>query len=133
MAKLTYKAGKVAAFSHTNFVLVGGDILDENLTEVLDYFVRHKTIKSSALLLFAEGKASDEIKKTKDIELSVGIGLQKVFLFKEIEGDGEMMTILNFLNDSKSFSQTSTASSLKLIKMNAFANCSSNVTANILL
>ena len=68
------------------------------------------------MLLFAEEKASDELKKTKDIELSVGIGLQKVFLFKETEGDGEMMTILNFLKDSKSHSKTSTASTLKLMK-----------------
>ena len=116
LTKLTYKAGKASAFSHTNFVVVGKDILNENLREVLDYFVRHKTIKSSALLLFSEDKASDEIKKTKDVELSVGLGLQKVFLFKENEGDGEMMTILNFLNDSKSFSKTSTASTLKLMK-----------------
>lgn len=116
LAKLTYKAGKVSAFSHTNFVILGSDFQEDNLTEALDYFVRNKTIKSSALLLFAEEKASDELKKTKDVELSVGTGLQKVFLFKEIEGDGEMMTILNFLKDSKSFSKTSTASTLKLMK-----------------
>lgn len=116
LSKLTYKAGKVSAYSHTNFVILGNDLKDENLTEVLDYFIRNKTIKSSAMLLFAEEKASDEIKKTKDVELSVGIGLQKVFLFKETEGDGEMMTILNFLKDIKSHSKTSTASILKLMK-----------------
>jgi len=44
--------------------------------------------------------------------------LQKVFLFKENEGDGEMMTVLNFLKDSKGFSKTSTASTLKLMKNN---------------
>lgn len=115
LSKLTYKAGKVAAFSHTNFVILGKDILEDNINEVLDYFLRNQTIKSSALLLFANDKASDEIKKTKDVELSTGIGLQKVFLFKENEGDGEMTTILNFLNDSKSFSQTATASILKLM------------------
>ena len=116
LAKLTYKAGKVAAFSHTNFVILGETLFEENLSEVLDYFVRHKMIKSSAMVLFCEGKASDEIQKTKDVELSVGLGLQKVFLFKENEGDGEMTTILKFLNDSKSNSKTSTASSLKLMK-----------------
>lgn len=126
LAKLTYKAGKVSAFSHTNFVILGSDLQEDNLTESLDYFVRNKTIKSSALLLFADEKASDELKKTKDIELSVGIGLQKVFLFKEIEGDGEMMTILNFLKDSKSYSRTSTASTLKLMSNNETSKQSSS-------
>ncbi len=116
LAKLTYRAGKVAAFSHTNFVILGEDLLSENISEVLDYFLRHKTIKSSALVLFAEGKASDELEKTKDVELSVGLGLQKVFLYKESESDGEMTTVLKFLNDAKSNSKTSTASVLSLMK-----------------
>ncbi len=118
LAKLTYKAGKVAAFSHTNFVILGKDVLGDNVAEVLDYFVRHKTIKSSAMVLFADGKASDELEKTKDVELSVGLGLQKVFLFKESESDGEMTSILKFLNDSKSNSKTATASELLLMKNN---------------
>lgn len=116
IAKLTYKAGKVSAFSHTNFVIIGNKLMNDDVAEVLDYFVRNKTIKSSALLLFANEKASDELKKTKDVELSVAFGLQKVFLFKENESDGEMMTILNFLKDSKTYSKTSTASVLKLMK-----------------
>lgn len=113
--KLSYKSGKVASFSHTNFVLIGKDCLGDDLTQLLDYFVRNKTIKSSSLLLFAEGNASDEIKKTKNMELSVGLGLQKVFLVKENEGDSEMTTIINFLKKSKSKSQTATASTLKLV------------------
>ena len=116
LAKLTYKAGKVSAFSHTSFIILGRELLNEDLTEVLDYFVRNKTINSSALLLFAEEKAADELEKTKDVELSVGIGLQKVFLFKEIEGDGEMTTVLNFLKHCKGNSKTATASTLKLMK-----------------
>ena len=116
IAKLTYKAGKGSAFSHTNFIIIGNDVLTEDLTEVLDYFIRNKTIKSSSLLLFSNDKAKDELKKTKDVELSVAFGLQKVFLFKENESDGEMMTVLNFLKDSKTYSKTSTASVLKLMK-----------------
>ena len=96
--------------------MIGKDCLGEDLTQMLDYFVRNKTIKSSAMILFAEDKAGDEIKNTKDIELSVGLGLQKVFLVKENEGDGEMTTIIDFLKDSKSYSKTSTASTLKLSK-----------------
>ena len=34
LAKLLYKAGKVSAFSHTNFIILGGDILKEDATDV---------------------------------------------------------------------------------------------------
>ena len=83
LANLMYKSGKVSAFSHTNFIILGEDILQEDVTTCLDIFMRDRLVKNSALLLFSNGKASDEIKKTKNLELSVGLGLQKVFSFKE--------------------------------------------------
>ena len=71
ISKLSFKAGKTSAFSHTNFVILGKDMLSENVTESLDYFIRDKIIKNSALVLFAEEKASDEMKKTKK-KLQIG-------------------------------------------------------------
>ena len=114
VSKLAYKAGKVSAFSHTNFLVLGDSLLNEDVTKCLDYFIRDKVIKNSALVLFSSGSAEEEIKKTKDTELSVGIGLQKVFLFKENEGDGLMVTLIDFLNQNKMYSCSSFASELSL-------------------
>ena len=114
ISKLSFKAGKSSAFSHTNFVILGKDMLNEDVTESLDYFIRDKIIKNSALVLFAEEKAGDEIKKTKNTDHSVGIGLQKVFLFKEHESDGVMRTMMEFLNENQSLSKTSVVSMLSL-------------------
>ncbi|MBQ4541854.1 MAG: hypothetical protein IJA23_03265 [Clostridia bacterium] len=114
ISKLSFKAGKTSAFSHTNFVILGKDMLNEDVTESLDYFIRDKIIKNSALVLFAEEKASDEIKKTKNTDHSVGIGLQKVFLFKEHESDGVMRTMMEFLNENQGISKTSVVSVLSL-------------------
>lgn len=114
VSKLAYKSGKVSAFSHTNFVIIGKSLFEEDLTKVLDYFIRDKIIKNSALLLFAEDKAEDEIQKTKNMDLSVGIGLQKVFLFKENESDGLMVTLIDFLNENKMYSGSAVASELSL-------------------
>lgn len=112
VSKLAYKAGKVSAFSHTNFVILGNSLFEEDVTKCLDYFIRDKIIKNSALILFAGEKAEDEIKKTKNTELTVGIGLQKVFLFKENEGDGLMITLIDFLNQNKMYSKSAVASQL---------------------
>ena len=112
ISKLAYKAGKVSAFSHTNFIIVGNKLLEEDVTKCLDYFIRDKIIKNSALVLFSGGSAEEEIKKTKDTELSVGLGLQKVFLFKENEGDGLMITLIDFLNKNKMYSKSAVVSEL---------------------
>ena len=114
VSRLAYKAGKVSAFSHTNFVIVGNSLLNEDVTLCLDYFIRDKIIKNSALIVFSEKSAEEEIKKTKETELSVGIGLQKVFLFKENEGDGLMTTIIDFLNQNKMYSGSAVASLMSL-------------------
>ena len=114
MSKISYKAGKVSAFSHTNFIVIGKELMEsEDINTCLNYFIRDRIIKDTALVLFAEDKASDEIKKTKDIELSVGIGIQKVFIFKEKESDGIMITVQDFLNDNEDLSKSSVASILK--------------------
>lgn len=114
IAKLSYKSGKVAGFSHTNFILLGKDMLDDDLTKSLNYFLRDTTIKDSALVVFAKESAKDEIQKTKDLGLSVGLGLQKVFVYKEKESDATMTTLLAFMNDSLSNSQTAVVSELEL-------------------
>ena len=116
ISKLSYKTGKTSAFSHTNFIIIGKDVLEEDLTQTLDYFMRDNITNDSMLLLVAEEKASDEIKKTKDVELSIAIGLQKVFMYREKEGDGVMNSVLEFMKDSKESSGTSVVSLLALEK-----------------
>ena len=114
VAKLAYKAGKVSSFSHTNFIVVGKSLLEDDVSVCLDYFVRDKIIKNSALVLFAEDKAGEELQKTKQTELSVGIGLQKVYTFKEHNSDGVMVTMIDFLKHCKSNTGTSVASVFSL-------------------
>lgn len=114
ISKLSYKSGKVAGFSHTNFILLGKKMLENDLTKDLNYFIKDNIIKDSVLVLIADGSAKEEIMKTKDVELSVGLGLQKVFMYKEKESDGTMTTLLTFMNNSNNFSKTAVASVLSL-------------------
>lgn len=114
ISKLSYKSGKVAGFSHTNFILFGKKMLEEDLKKPLNYFLRDTTIKDSALLVIAKDSAKDEIQKTKDLGLSVGLGLQKVFVYKEKESDGTMTTLLSFVNNSLNNSETAMVSQMSL-------------------
>ena len=114
IAKLSYKSGKVAGFSHTNFVLVGKEMLDEDLVQSLNYFLRDNIIKDSVLLLVAKESAKDEIKNTKELGLSVGLEIQKVFVYKEKESDGAMTSLVSFVNKSLNHSKTSVVSVLSM-------------------
>ena len=39
LSKLSYKSGKVAGFSHTNFILLGKELINENVAQIMDYFL----------------------------------------------------------------------------------------------
>lgn len=119
LSNLLYKAGKFSAFSHTNFIILGKDVLEEDVKKCLDIFLRDKVIKNSALVMFTEKKASDEIKKTKNLELSVGLGLQKVYSFKQEESEGLMMTLLDFLVANNTYGKTALASVFVLEENNS--------------
>lgn len=115
MSKLSYQTGKIAAYSHASFVVFGKEMLNENMASTLDYFVRNKVVKSSTMVLCCDSNAVDELKKTKQIDLSVGLGLQKVYMYRESESEGKMTTALEFLRSSKEFGGGSLVSELQLV------------------
>lgn len=114
ISKLSYRSGKVAGFSHTNFILLGKEMLDENLVQTLNFFLRDNLIKDSVLLLIAKDTAKDELKNTKELGLSVGLEIQKVFVYKEKESDGAMTSLVSFVNKSLNHSKTSAVSILSI-------------------
>lgn len=113
LSNLLYKAGKVTAFSHMSFVIIGNSIANDCVKDCLSVFIRDKVINSSALILMAKENAKDEMKKTKNLELNVGLSLQKVFTYKQEESDGLMVTVLDFMKDSNNFGKTSEVSLLE--------------------
>ena len=100
LQKIAYKIGKTAGLSHTNFVLVGESMLEENLASALDYFARNAKVTPSVMLLVCAGSAKDMIQQTQNLELSVGVGLQKVFIFKQSSLNGLIMPLDEFINRS---------------------------------
>ena len=97
--RIAYKIGKVAALSHMSFVMVGKEMLDDNLATALDFFARDAHVNPAVTMLICEGKAKDTMKETKNLELSVGLGLQKVFLYKQGSLNGLVMPLDEFINN----------------------------------
>lgn len=110
--RIAYKIGKVAALSHMSFVMVGEDMLEDNLATSLDFFARDAHVAPAVTLLICDGKAKDTITETKNLELSVGLGLQKVFLYKQGSLNGLVMPLEEFINNSFSLSKSSMVSGI---------------------
>lgn len=110
--KIAYKIGKTAGLSHMSFLVVGQSMLGENLTETLDYFVRDHELNASVMMLVSPTTAKDMISKTKDLELSASVGLQKVFIYKQASLNGLMMPIEEFISNAFELSKSSAVGGL---------------------
>ena len=110
--KIAYKVGKNAGLSHANFVILGQSMLEENIVSHLDYFVRYAEVSPAITLMFCDGSAKDMIAQTKNLELSVGISLQKLFINKELSLSGVVMPVIEFINGAFNQSKSSIASGI---------------------
>lgn len=110
--KIAYKVGKIAGLSHTTFVIAGESMLEDNLATALDYFARDAKVNPSVMLLICDGAAKDMIKQTKNLELDVGVGLQKVFIYKQGTLNGLVIPITEFINSSFNIAKSSTVSGI---------------------
>lgn len=128
--RIAYKIGKVAALSHMSFVMVGEDMIKDNLATALDFFARDAHVNPAVTLLICEGKAKDTIKETKNLELSVGLGLQKVFLYKQGSLNGLVMPLEEFINNSFSLSKSSMVSGIVIKEEGKENNSESSSNSN---
>lgn len=110
--KIAYKIGKTAGLSHMSFLIVGQSMLQDNLAEELDYFVRDPELNTSVMMLISPTSAKEMLNKTETLELSAGVGLQKVFIYKQSSFNGVMMPIEEFVNNAFSLSKSSAVSGI---------------------
>ncbi len=97
--QLSFLLGKTAGLGHVNTLILGKSLTEsDNVMTAIDYFVRDARIPSSTLLLISSAEAKDELKNTSSLELSTAIGMQKLFLYKEVSMNGVMMQLEQFLN-----------------------------------
>lgn len=98
--KIAYKIGKTDALSHTNFVILGSGVVNENIIAQLDYFNRSEKLADNILVLISEGNAKDMIKKTKDLDMTVAVSMQRLFLDKEQNINGLMTPVVELYNSA---------------------------------
>lgn len=84
--------------SFCNLIILGGQMAEDNVMQVLDYFTKTLRIQDSALVVLAEKKASELITMSTPLDNISSFALQKILL-KNLGHDQDCATI-----DIKSFS-----------------------------
>ncbi len=125
--KLSYNIGKIAGLSHMNFLLISDSVFeDENVSTTLDYFLRDPHLPNSIMLLYCKGSAQEQLQKTKNLELSVGLGLQKIYIYKESSLNSKMVTLQDFISDSLDPSKVSIVPQLNITEAQSGEDTSSS-------
>lgn len=125
ISKISYKIGEIAGLSHANFIILGEGMLEGHSQSALDYFIRDSRIPNSIMLLFCRGSAKDQLKNTNDLELSVALGLQKVYLYKQASLNSRMVAMQEFIDYAYEPAGTSILPEIEITKDGGNASASS--------
>jgi hypothetical protein len=112
--QISYKIGKVAEPSHIEFIVVGDGMKQFNIASSLDYFFRNFKLKNGVMLLSCIGTAKDAISKTGNLELSIALDLQKIYLANESSLNAVAKSYVEFVSDSNSVSGASVLDTLQI-------------------
>ncbi len=95
--KISEETGWHPRLSFCNLVLIGEDLLSENVINLIDFFLRTYKIEDSAILCATEGKAKEILLASSPLDNISSFALSKIFV-REFDNASAVMTttIKNF-------------------------------------
>lgn len=96
ISKISLSIGKSVGLAHCDAVVVSKDIIKEDITQVLDYFIRSNNLTSNAIIFITEGKAKDVIKAGAQETSSFALTLSDIISFNKMFSFGDSINIDNF-------------------------------------
>lgn len=77
--------------SFCNLIVLGESVLNENVMNVLDFFIRSYKVEDSAILCACQGEAKELLLSSSPLDNISGLSLSKIFV-KEYEGASRVLT-----------------------------------------
>lgn len=113
LQQVSQKIGKITELSHMEYVIVGESFFEKNLASELDYFVRNFKLKNSIMLLTCKGESKEILSKMKNMDLSVALSLQRIWISTEENMSGIAKTYAGFVGDTYSACGSSVIDSIE--------------------
>ena len=105
---LGIKLGKVVGFEHTNIIIIGDGVKDEDLMNIFDYLFRNSKITLSTIVVQSNKSAKKILETSAELNNNSSSSLQNNLSYNdEIIETSNVASIGKFFNDYFSYSKTS--------------------------
>ena len=85
-------SGWFPKLSFCNLIIIGNEIKNENVVNILDYFAKSQRIQNSALVVMAENRADEILKAVSPLDSISSFAIQKIIL-KDAGFDKDIATV----------------------------------------
>ncbi|MBQ9786259.1 MAG: hypothetical protein IJW25_02210 [Clostridia bacterium] len=104
---LEHQIGKTLGFAHCHIIILSDAILEQNVTQVLDYLMRSNILGNNTTMVHTSGKAKDLLKASSEINNGDINNLETISLFNYQYYTSPSISLTTFYNNYLSPSKTS--------------------------
>lgn len=90
VSNISDRTGWYPKLSFCNLIVLGESMLEDNVMEVVDFFIRSYKVEDSAILCACEGSAKELLLSSSPLDNISGISLSKIFV-KDYEGASKVL------------------------------------------
>ena len=112
--KIGLYIGKTIALAHTEIIMIGEELANRNLAELLNFVGRSTDINNNTPVIIAEGQAKELLESTQKLGKSTGLSLQEIINYNEASLLSVTTTLEAFY---KSYYSENSSSVLSLVKL----------------
>lgn len=91
--KLNFQLGKYSGIAHCRFIIFNKEVAKDNVTNILDPFLRQKTNSNNIVLLCAEDSAKDVLETSKNLDSNLYSFLNNTAFSNELRDFKELKTV----------------------------------------
>lgn len=83
LKNISFNTGKKIGLAHCDSIIISLDATEDNISIILDYFIRTSNLATNATLIVSDGKASDLLNASKSSNNYLDLSLKNIVAFQE--------------------------------------------------
>lgn len=88
--------GKTAGLAHCDCIIISEELLEDNIVQILDYFIRTANLTTNATIIATDSKSKELLEATKSSNNLLDLSLKNIVMFQEQNTLLDNITIENF-------------------------------------
>lgn len=96
LKNISFNTGKKIGLAHCDSIIISLDLTEDNISIILDYFIRTSNLTTNATLIVSDGKASDLLTASKSSNNYLDLSIKNIVAFQEENSFIDDITIEKF-------------------------------------